>query len=165
MQWKFKIELKLENFIIFIQQHIHCNWKKRCKDNTSIRFFPPYHQRNPPPIFTLKWCYKLCYSTTNQGFPKFQQIESVLPLKWCCSKINNGLIWGPNTEWTFSKSTESPYAFCAKNINIENSKIIKFIFIVTRTDRLSQNIQIWKPVNQISHPLTILKITEASSTS
>jgi hypothetical protein len=36
---------------------------------------------------------------------------------------------------------------------------------VTRTDRLSQNIQIWKSVNQISHPVTILKITEASSTS
>jgi hypothetical protein len=35
---------------------------------------------------------------------------------------------GPN----FSKSTESPYAFCAKNINIENSKIIKFISIIIK---------------------------------
>ena len=50
-------------------------------------------------------------------------------IKFQLQKTYNGLIWGPNTEWTFSKSTESPYAFCAKNINIENSKIIKFIFI------------------------------------
>jgi hypothetical protein len=38
-------------------------------------------------IKPVKWCYKLCYSTTNQGLSKFQQIERDLPLKWCCSKI------------------------------------------------------------------------------
>jgi hypothetical protein len=38
-------------------------------------------------IRTVNWCYKLCYSATNQGLSKFQQIERVLPLKWCCSKI------------------------------------------------------------------------------
>ena len=38
-------------------------------------------------IQTVKWCYKLCYSATNQSLSKFQQIERVLPLKWCCSKI------------------------------------------------------------------------------
>jgi hypothetical protein len=38
-------------------------------------------------IRTVKWCYKLCYSATNQGLSKFQQIERVLPLKWCCTSI------------------------------------------------------------------------------
>ena len=66
-------------------------------------------------------------STDQEG--SSSSLERSTYIKVQLQKTYNGLIWGPNTEWTFSKSTESPYAFCAKNINIENSKIIKFIFI------------------------------------
>ena len=55
MQWKFKTELKLENFVIFIQLHIHCNWKKRCKDNMSIRFFSPVSSKESSSYFHVTW--------------------------------------------------------------------------------------------------------------
>ena len=63
-------------------------------------------------------------STDQKG--SSSSLERSTYIKFQLQKTYNGLIWGPNTEWTFSKSTD---AFCEKNINIENSKIIKFIFI------------------------------------
>jgi hypothetical protein len=54
-------------------------------------------------------------STDQKG--SSSSLERSTYIKFQLQKTYNGLIWGPNTGWT--RSTESPYAFCAKNINIE----------------------------------------------
>jgi hypothetical protein len=50
-------------------------------------------------------------------------------IKFQPQKTYNSLIWGQNTDCTFSRSTESLDAFLEKNINIDDSIIIRFYFI------------------------------------